>query len=97
METFTYEDLRRYMTDRLFYKKYQLLSEFIRQSINKDPDFNLYDYLYKRGNTIIFTAKNKQLLLKKRDEYFKNKFRQMKFGVVDRVLAWWSDYRDSYP
>ncbi|MGC8649276.1 MAG: hypothetical protein ACP5UN_03625 [Candidatus Micrarchaeia archaeon] len=97
MKTFTYNDLREYLLYRIYKDKYVRLAEFIKKEISDDPDFNLFEYLYNNRDNIIFTAKNKEDLIKKRDEYIKNKFKIMKFGLIAEIKSKINDYLLNYP
>ncbi|MGC8582066.1 MAG: hypothetical protein ACP5MW_07000 [Thermoplasmata archaeon] len=65
MKVFTYGDLREYLLSKIYKDEYVKLVDFLKREISDNPDFNLFDYLYKNNNVVIFTAKNTEELNKK--------------------------------
>ncbi len=97
MKTFTYGDLRNYLLENIKSEKYLKLAEFIKKEFSTDPNFNLYEHLYNNSNKVIFTAKDDEELIKKRDAFIKNKFRLMNFGIIDEIKSWLKDRKLKYP
>lgn len=97
MKVFTYGDLRNYLLQHAESEKYTKLAEFIKKEISTDPNFDIYQYLYDNGDKVIFTAKDDEALIKKRDEYVKTKFKIMHFGLVDEIKSKLKDRELRYP
>ncbi len=97
MKTFTYGDLIEYLLARIYQDKYVKLADFLKREISDNPDFNLFDYLYKNKDVVILTAKNSEELEKKIKDYIKTKFKLMHFGIKDELKSKWTDYKLSYP
>jgi hypothetical protein len=97
MKTFTYGDLREYLLARIYKDEYVKLADFLKREISDNPDFNLFDYLYKNSNVVILRAKNTEELNKKIEDYIKTKFKLMHFGIKDKIKSKILDYKLSYP
>lgn len=90
-------DLRNYLLENAEYEKYRKLADFIKKEFSNDPNFDLYKHLYYNGDKVIFTAKDDEHLIKKRDDFINRKFKIMNFGKVDQIKAWLKDNKLKYP
>ena len=90
-------DLRNYLLQHSMYEKYRRLADFIKKEISTDPNLNLFQYLYDNGDKVILTAKDDEQLIKRRDNFIKNKFKLMKFGIIDEIKSKMKDRELYYP
>ncbi|MGC8587007.1 MAG: hypothetical protein ACP5K9_01815 [Candidatus Micrarchaeia archaeon] len=96
MKKYTYYDLRNYLIEMLYLSKYRKLSQFLKSEVSEDPDFNFFEYLLDNKDKVLFTAKNSEMLIEKRDEFIKNKFRLMRFGIIEEIKSKIDDYLLNY-
>ncbi len=96
MKKYTYYDLRNYLIEMLYLSKYRKLSQFLKSEVSEDPNFNFFEYLLDNKDKVLFTAKNSEMLIEKRDEFIKNKFRLMRFGIIEEIKSKIDDYLLNY-
>jgi len=96
MKTFTNEDLRIYLLNRIYYKKYRDLAEFLKTELGKDSKFDLFEYLYQNGTDVILTAKNSEELNNKIEKYINHKFKLMHYNIFKRLKSHIEDRRFVY-
>jgi len=96
MKVFTNEDLRIYLLNRIYFKKYRDLAEFLKRELGKDQKFDLFEYLHQHGTDVIFTAKDSNELSKAIDKYIENKFKLMHYNVFKRLKSHLEDRKTVY-
>lgn len=96
MKTFTNEDLRTYLLNRIYFKKYRDLADFLKMELGKDKNFDIFEYLYQRGTDVIFSAKDSNELNRKIVEYINNKFKLMHYSVFKRIKSHLEDRKMIY-
>jgi len=96
LKKYTYYDLRNYLIEMLYLSKYRKLSQFLKSEVSEDPNFNFFEYLLDNKDKVLFTAKNSEMLIEKRDEFIKNKFRLMRFGIIEEIKSKIDDYLLNY-
>ncbi len=87
MKTFTYKDLRAFLLNSIYKKKYYELAVYLKKVIGEGKDINLFEYLDENGDKIILTAKNEKELNKKIRQFIRTKFKLMKFGIFDEIKS----------
>jgi len=96
MKAFTNEDLRLYLLNRIYYKKYRDLADFLKVELGKDKNFDIFEYLHQTGSNVILTAKDSEELNKKVNEYIKNKFKLMHYSIFKRIKSYLEDRKTVY-
>jgi hypothetical protein len=96
MKMFTNEDLRIYLLNRIYFKKYRDLANFLKTEISKDPKFDFFEYLHQHGSDVIQTAKDSYALDKRVDEFIKNEFKLMHYGILKRIKSCIEDKKTVY-
>jgi len=96
MKTFTNEDLRLYLLNRIYFKKYRDLADFLKLELGKDKNFDIFEYLYQHGTDVILTAKDSNELNRKIEEYINQKFKLMHYNVFRRLRSYLEDRKMVY-
>jgi len=96
MKMFTNEDLRLYLLNKIYFKKYRDLAEFLKMELGKDKNFDIFEYLHQNGTNVIFTAKDSEELNAKIEKYINNKFKLMHYNMFRRIKSHLEDRKMIY-